>query len=98
MSTALLWPLQPSGEAPHRKRFTREEFDRLIESGFFEGHYAAAGVPEYWILDLGHRLFVVHREPSDTGYRWTRLFAEHETVTLENRTETVRVSDLLPTE
>jgi hypothetical protein len=55
-------------------------------------------VPEYWVLDLRYHLVVLHREPSDTGYRWTRLFAEHETVTLENRTETVRVSDLLPTE
>ena len=200
MSAALLWPLQAGTEALPRKRFTREEFDRLIESGFFEGQryelidgdlidkmgqnppnavaiqlalvwlgtvfnlklirvqlsievstadrlgsvpepdlavlaewkseyakrhprgdelllaievsdtsaafdlsrkallYAAAGVPEYWVLGLRHRLLVLHREPSDTGYRSTRLFAEHETVTLESRSEAVRVGDLLPTE
>jgi len=31
--------------------------------------YAAAGVPEYWVADLGARRFVVHREPSPDGYR-----------------------------
>lgn len=200
MSAALLLPPQTGAEALPRKRFTREEFDRLIESGFFEGQrcelidgdlidkigqnpphafavqlahnwlaslgltnsirvqlpieaspadrgrsvpepdlsvlaedksefarrfprgdelllaieiadssasfdlsrksvlYAAACVPEYWVLDLPRRRLVVHREPSEAGYRLIRFFAEGETVTLENRTETVRVGDLLPAE
>src|SRR3974390_230542 len=37
MSAALLLPPQVGAEALPRKRFTREEFDRLIESGFFDG-------------------------------------------------------------
>jgi Uma2 family endonuclease len=200
MSAALSSPPPTGVEALPRKRFTREEFDRLIESGFFEGQryelidgelidkmgqnpphalsirlalawlgsvfklsliqvqipieaspadrgcslpepdlsvlaedkpefarrfprgdelllaieiadssagfdlsrkavlYAAAGVPEYWVLDLQRRRLVVHREPSEADYRLTRLFSESDTVTLENRTETVRVSDLLPSE
>jgi Uma2 family endonuclease len=200
MSAALSSPPPTGVEALPRKRFTREEFDRLIESGFFEGQryelidgelidkmgqkpphafairlvhawllsvfkpnliqvqlpieasaadrrrslpepdlsvlaedkpefarrfargdelllameiadstagfdlsrkavlYAAAGVPEYWVLDLQRRRLVVHREPSEAGYRLTRLFSESDTVTLENRTETVRVCDLLPSE
>jgi len=200
MSAALLLPPQTGAEALPRKRFTREEFDRLIETGFFEGQryelidgdlidkmgqnpphalsirrafawlarvfkpilvqvqlpveasaadrrrsvpepdlsvlaedkpefarrlprgdelllaieiadssaafdmsrkaalYAAAGVPEYWVLELPHRRLVVHREPSEVGYRLIRFFAEGDTVTLENRTETVRVGDLLPPE
>jgi Uma2 family endonuclease len=200
MSAALLLPSHTGAEALPRKRFTREEFERLIESGFFNGQrcelidgelidkmgqnpphaftiqlahnwlaslgltntirvqlpieasaadrdrsvpepdlsvlieakpefarrfprgdelllaievadttvgfdlsrkaalYAAAGVPEYWVLDLRHRLLVVHREPYDAGYRWTRLFAVQETVTLANRAETVRVGELLPAE
>ena len=200
MSAAPLLPPQAGVEALPRKRFTREEFDRFIETGFFDGQryelidgelidkmgqtpphayaiqltqvwlggifnirqilirlpieasvedrvrslpepdlailaedkpefakrfprgdelllaievsdmtagfdlsrkavlYAAAGVPEYWVLDLPRRRLVVHREPSDAGYRLTRLFAEGDTVTPENRTETIRVGDLLPPE
>jgi Uma2 family endonuclease len=200
MSAALLPPPQTGVEALPRKRFTREEFDRLIETGFFDGQryelidgelidkmgqnpphaftiqlahnwlasisltnlirvqlsieaalaergrsvpepdlavlaewkseyakrhprgdelllaievsdttagfdlsrkaalYAAAGVPEYWVLDLPRRRLVVHREPSEAGYRLTRWFAEGDTVTLQNRSEAVRVSNLLPAE
>jgi len=60
--------------------------------------YAAAGVPEYWVLDLPRRRLVVHREPAETGYRLVRFFAEGDTVTLENRAEKARVGDLLPPE
>ena len=31
--------------------------------------YAAAGVTEYWIVDVAHGEVVVHREPASTGYR-----------------------------
>jgi len=31
--------------------------------------YAAAGVTEYWIVDIAHNEVVVHREPASTGYR-----------------------------
>jgi Uma2 family endonuclease len=60
--------------------------------------YAAACVPEYWVLDLPRRRLVVHREPSETGYRLIRFFAEGDKVSLENRTECVRVGDLLPSQ
>jgi Uma2 family endonuclease len=30
--------------------------------------YAAAAIPEYWVLDLAGRRLVVHREPADDGY------------------------------
>ena len=32
--------------------------------------YAAAGVTEYWIVDVEHREVVVHREPRSSGYRF----------------------------
>ena len=60
--------------------------------------YGAAGVPEYWVLDLGRRLLVVHRQPFESGYRLIRLLGEDETVSLENHREAVRVGDLLPVE
>jgi Uma2 family endonuclease len=31
--------------------------------------YAAAGVTEYWIVDVAHSEVVVHRDPQSTGYR-----------------------------
>ena len=30
--------------------------------------YAAAGVPEYWVLDLAGRQMIVHRQPTDDRY------------------------------
>ncbi len=33
--------------------------------------YAAAGVPQYWVVDLTRRVVVVHREPSESGYAAT---------------------------
>jgi Uma2 family endonuclease len=60
--------------------------------------YGAARIPEYWVLDLTRRLLVVHREPFESGYRLIRLFTESDTVSLENCSESVRVSDLLPAE
>jgi Uma2 family endonuclease len=58
--------------------------------------YAVAGVPEYWVLDLSRRLVVVHREPFASGYHLLRLFSESESVSPANRSQTVRVGDLLP--
>jgi Uma2 family endonuclease len=58
--------------------------------------YAAAGVPEYWVLDLTRRILVVHRQPSPAGYRLSQWFTESDMVSLEDRAETVRVSELMP--
>jgi Uma2 family endonuclease len=58
--------------------------------------YARAGVPEYWVLDLNGRMLVVHREPDGTQYRQTFLIAPEETVQFPGRSESMRVSDILP--
>jgi Uma2 family endonuclease len=42
--------------------------------------YARAGVPEYWIVDLGGERVEVHREPSDAGYRASRFYLRGERV------------------
>jgi Uma2 family endonuclease len=31
--------------------------------------YAAAGIAEYWIVDLRNNVIVVHRDPADDTYR-----------------------------
>ena len=58
--------------------------------------YAAAGVPEYWVVDLPKRMLVIHRQPDGQQYRDIHMFAEDENVSLEGREEQVRVGDLLP--
>jgi len=58
--------------------------------------YAAAGVPEYWVLELTRRVLVVHRRPDGSTYRLAQLFSEADTVSMEGRGETVRVSEILP--
>ena len=59
--------------------------------------YGAAGLPEYWILDLRTRTLVVHRDPHAKGY--ARVETRDETATvcpLERPDAPVAVADLLP--
>jgi Uma2 family endonuclease len=58
--------------------------------------YAAAGVPEYWVLDLNRRMLVVHREPDGVQYRQTLLHPPEESISLPGRSESIRVADILP--
>lgn len=58
--------------------------------------YAKAGVPEYWVLDLVHRVLMVHRQNDGSTYRLAQIFSENDTVSMEGRTETFRVSEILP--
>ena len=58
--------------------------------------YAKAGVREYWVLDIGRRRLVVHRRPSGGDYLQILIFNEPDTVTLEGRSEQIRVADLAP--
>jgi Uma2 family endonuclease len=58
--------------------------------------YARACVPEYWVLDLVRRVLVVHRQSDGTQYKLVQIFTEGETVSMEGRSETARVQDLLP--
>ena len=38
--------------------------------------YAAAGVPEYWVVDVEARRVEVYTEPSDDGYRGRRVASD----------------------
>lgn len=58
--------------------------------------YAVAGVPEYWVLDLNRRMLVVHREPDGIRYRQIFLYAPEESVPFPGRSESIRVSAILP--
>lgn len=55
---------------------------------------ARAGVREYWVLDLARRLLHVHRQPEGPLYRDIHIYSENDAVSMEGRSETVRVGDL----
>ncbi len=60
--------------------------------------YAAAGIAEYWIVNLREARLEVYREPdTETGlYRSRRIFTLGETITpLEASGASLSVSDLL---
>jgi Uma2 family endonuclease len=58
--------------------------------------YARAGVREYWVLDLKGRCLIVDRHPHDGAYHSVQFFSESEILSLEGRTEIIRVAELLP--
>jgi Uma2 family endonuclease len=73
------------------------DFDRGRKSRV----YAAAGIPEYWLIDLGARLLEVFREPTEAGglvvYARQTQMAPHESIAPLARPDVrIKVSDLLP--
>lgn len=66
--------------------------------------YAAAGVTDYWVVDVAGRRLEVRRTPHPladqpflAGYQDARIFAESESVTpLAAENSPVKVADLLP--
>lgn len=59
--------------------------------------YAAAGITEYWVLDVGQHRIVVHRDPSPTGYQSIAAYAASEALSpLAAPVATLRLTDLLP--
>lgn len=69
--------------------------DRLTKAGI----YAAAGIPEYWIVSRRDDLVIVSTQPNAAERRYTvaRLFKRGEAITLAALPDvTVAVDDLLP--
>ena len=59
--------------------------------------YAAAGLADYWVLDVEDRQLLVFRDPSPAGYLSKLTLAETDTVyPLAAPTGSIRVADLLP--
>ena len=58
--------------------------------------YAAAGIPEVWIVNLGERTIEVYREPSKTGFRWSTILRVTDRISPMNfRDAEVAVKELL---
>jgi Uma2 family endonuclease len=59
--------------------------------------YAAAGIPEYWVLDLNARRLLVFRDPQGSDYLTQLQYGEADRVSpLAMPTATVLVKDCLP--
>lgn len=58
--------------------------------------YAAAGVPEYWVVDVAGRTIEVRTEPGVDGYRQARIARPGETIRLRAFPDVeIAVSDVL---
>ena len=57
--------------------------------------YARVGIPEYLVLDIAGRRIHRHRQPTHDGYAEIVILSENENIILLNRSESIRVSDLL---
>jgi Uma2 family endonuclease len=88
------------------RRFTRAEYDRLVEldprrKGSL---YARAGIADYWIVNLVDRVLEVYREPepkpsASDGWRYrsvTTLAPPASVSPLAFASIQIAVSDLLP--
>ncbi|MDP2710923.1 MAG: Uma2 family endonuclease [Solirubrobacteraceae bacterium] len=69
---------------------------RAIDLGRKAAIYAAAGIPEYWVLDLADRRLLVHREPAGDGYADVVARTDADEVTAAHLPLTVAVAELLP--
>lgn len=69
---------------------------RRVDLGRKAEIYAAARIPEYWVLDIEQRVLMVHRSPSEGRYRDVRSLAPGATVTALAVELSVPVAELLP--
>jgi Uma2 family endonuclease len=66
-------------------------FDRTVKASL----YAAAGVPEYWIVDLNDRQVEVRTKPVDGRYTRSHLVGPGESLAVPRTTKRLRVVDFL---
>lgn len=72
---------------------TSVDYDRDVKAG----HYAAAGIPEYWLIDLPNEAVDVFRQPEEDGYaeRVRHRSGDSLTVSALPEMEAVPVEDVL---
>jgi len=72
---------------------TSLHFDLTVKAAL----YARAGVPEYWVLDIGGRRLLVHRNPRSGKYADVAVYREQESVSpLAAPQAQFRVADAVP--
>jgi Uma2 family endonuclease len=96
-----LWPLSPRGDEPVPSQpmlvieiaDSSVRDDRLIMAPI----YAAAGVPEYWIVNLRAGLVEVHTDPTEDGYQHLETRPRGAAITLISFPDVeVLVDELVP--
>lgn len=59
--------------------------------------YAAAGVPEYWIVNLTGRTLIVHRQPGPDGYGSVVTYDETQSVSPQSAPDhAIALAEILP--
>lgn len=69
---------------------------RAVDLGRKAAIYAAAAIPDYWVLDLTDRRLVVHRAPVGDRYEAIETLADTDIITAARLPLTVAVAELLP--
>ena len=69
---------------------------RAVDLGRKAALYAAAAIPDYWVLDIEGRRLVVHRDPADGRYATIESLTDTDTVTAAGLPFTVAVAETLP--
>lgn len=69
---------------------------RKVDLGRKAAIYAAAGIPDYWVLDLVDRRLVVHRAPVEDRYTEVAVLTDADEVTAARVPLTIAVAELLP--
>lgn len=88
-----------TGEHPTTAELIVEISDTSLKYDTTEkaDHYALAGIPEYWVLDLNGRQLMVFRDPTENGYGTKFTVAADGTVApLAKPDVPVKIADLLP--
>ncbi len=70
------------------------DYDRNVKAT----HYAAAGIVEYWLVDLTNEVVDVHRQPEEDGYANRTRYRREESLTVSElpEMEAVPVDGILP--
>ena len=72
---------------------TTLEYDQTIKAAL----YAAAGIEDYWVININERTVEIRRQPGPSGYRSLQTYSEADTVVpLFNPTARIAVVELLP--
>ncbi len=70
---------------------------REYDLGPKAARYAAAGIPEYWVLDIEQNRIVVHRAPAPAGYQSIAAYSASEALSpLAAPGAVIRLTDLVP--
>ena len=75
-------------DKPQRRRLTVDDFANMCKAGILTAddreekmpRYAAAGIPEAWLIDVNAKTITVYTQPRSTGYRNTLTLAWTEEV------------------